>query len=79
MCVYEQINVISTKHEKHTCKICKARYKTHVKLKKGKVISLLSPALQPPYISLIVVTKHDSSPDLFNTIFQLSFNRYFFF
>jgi hypothetical protein len=70
-----QTNVISTKHESHTCKICKARYKTHVRLKDGTLVSLLNPTLLPPYLTLIVVTRHDSHPDLFNTIFQLSFSR----
>jgi len=70
-----QTDVVSTRQESHTCRICKARYKTHVKLGDGSLVSLLNPTLQPPYLTLIVITRHDSQPDLFNTIFQLSFNR----
>ena len=71
----QQMSVISTKHQNHTCKICKARYKTHVKLPDGTLLPLLNPSLVPPYITLVVITRHESHPDLFNTIFQLSFAR----
>ena len=71
----KKTNVISTKHQNHTCKICKARYKTHVKLSDGTLVPLLNPSLVPPYLTLVVITRHESHPDLFNTIFQLSFAR----
>jgi len=67
--------VTSTKHQSHTCKICKARYKTHVRLPDGTLIPLLNPSLAPPHLTLVVITRHESHPDLFNTIFQLSFAR----
>ena len=67
--------VTSTKHQGHMCKICKARYKTHVRLPDGTLIPLLNPSLVAPYLTLVLITRHESHPDLFNTIFQLSFAR----
>jgi hypothetical protein len=46
-----------------------------VKLPDGTLLPLLNPSLVPPYITLVVITRHESHPDLFNTIFQLSFAR----
>jgi len=55
------------------CKICGSPYKTLLKLHSGKRISILQPSHEGPFISFIVVTKHDSNPVLFNTKFQLNF------
>ncbi|EWM26608.1 fha domain protein [Nannochloropsis gaditana] len=71
----KRTSVTSTKHQNYTCKICKARYKTHVCLPDGSLLPLLNPTLMPPYLTLVVITRHESHPDLFNTIFQLSFAR----
>lgn len=55
------------------CKICGAAYKSSFKKADGKRASLLETNPNGPYISLVVVTKHDSSPTLFNTKFRLRF------
>ena len=55
------------------CKICGAAYKSAFKNADGKRASLLETNPDGPYISLVVVTKHDSSPTLFNTKFRLRF------
>ena len=55
------------------CKICGTAYKSAFKKADGKRASLLETNPDGPYISLVVVTKHDSSPTLFNTKFRLSF------
>jgi hypothetical protein len=55
------------------CKICGAAYKSAFKKADGKRASLLETNPDGPYISLVVVTKHDSNPTLFNTKFRLSF------
>lgn len=58
------------------CSICKATYQTSVLLDDGRVISLLAPKLEPPYVTFCVVTQHETrsrSMALTNTRFQLSF------
>jgi predicted component of type VI protein secretion system len=54
------------------CKICGAAYKT-VFRNNGVKTSLLEVEHPGPYISLVVVTRHDTSPGLFNTKFRLNF------
>ena len=54
------------------CKICGAAYKT-VFRNNGVKTSLLEVEHPGPYISLVVVTRHDTSPGLFNTKFRLHF------
>jgi len=54
------------------CKICGAAYKTAFR-SNGVKTSLLEVDHPGPYISLVVVTRHDTSPGLFNTKFRLNF------
>lgn len=54
------------------CKICGAAYKTAFR-NNGVRTSLLEVDHAGPYISLVVVTRHDTSPGLFNTKFRLNF------
>jgi len=56
------------------CKICGAAYKTLFRNAEGKKVSLLEMNSRGPYITLIVVTKHDTNPSLFNTRFRLNFS-----
>lgn len=57
------------------CKVCGAPYKTTVRLPDGRKTHLLESVPDGAYISLIVVTRHDTAPTLFNTKFRLSFSR----
>jgi len=56
------------------CKICGTAYKTAFRKPDGRRASLLETESNGPYLSLVVVTKHDTNPDLFNTKFRLNFN-----
>ena len=56
------------------CKICGAAYKTNFRNANGTTENVLHPTQNDkPYISLIVVTKHDVNTELFNTKFTLTF------
>jgi len=55
------------------CKICGVAYKTVFRNTDGKKVSLLETESSGPYLSMVVVTKHDTSPGLFNTKFRLNF------
>lgn len=57
------------------CKVCGAAYKTVFKRPDGKVCNLLEGETDGSYITLVVVTRHDTSPGLFNTKFRLNFAR----
>jgi hypothetical protein len=57
------------------CKICGAAYKSAFRRADGKKASLLEMDSVGPYLSLVVVTRHDTNPGLFNTKFRLSFGR----
>lgn len=57
------------------CKICGAAYKTTFKRQNGRTASLLAVENDGPYLSLVVVTKHDTNPGLFNTKFRLNFGE----
>ena len=57
------------------CKICGAAYKTTFRRPDGKKASLLEMESNGPYLSLVVVTRHDTNPGLFNTKFRLNFGR----
>lgn len=57
------------------CKICGSAYKTTFRDASGKRLSLLETDDSIPYMSLLVVTKHDTNPSLFNTKFRLNFGR----
>ena len=57
-----------------TCSVCKATFKSDFKLKDGRQVKLFKSSLEPPYISLLVATKHEMAQRLFNTRFQLSFS-----
>lgn len=52
-----QVVVTSSADEKHTCKVCKSRYKTHVRTKDGRMLPLMVHQLPPPYICFLVVTR----------------------
>jgi RING-variant domain/FHA domain len=56
-----------------TCSVCKSTFKSDFKLKDGRHVKLFKSSLEPPYISLLVATKHEMAQRLFNTRFQLSF------
>jgi predicted component of type VI protein secretion system len=43
-------------------------------LKDGRQVKLFKSSLEPPYVSLLVATKHEMAQRLFNTRFQLSFS-----
>lgn len=55
------------------CKICGSAYKTVFRNHEGVKLSLLEVDTRGPYLSFVVVTRHDTSPGLFNTKFRLNF------
>jgi pSer/pThr/pTyr-binding forkhead associated (FHA) protein len=55
------------------CKICGMAYKTTMTNLDGVKTNLLEADHPGPYMSLVVVTRHDTSPELFNTKFRLNF------
>ena len=57
------------------CKICGGAYKTTFKKTDGTKASLLEIDTKGPYVSVVVVTRHDTNPGLFNTKFRLNFGR----
>lgn len=57
-----------------TCSVCKSTFKSDFKLRDGRMVKLFKSSLEPPYISLLVATKHEMAQRLFNTRFQLSFS-----
>jgi hypothetical protein len=57
-----------------TCSVCKSSFKSDFKLKDGRHVKLFKSSLEPPYVSLLVATKHEMAQRLFNTRFQLSFS-----
>lgn len=57
-----------------TCSVCKSTFKSDFKLKNGRHVKLFKSSLEPPYVSLLVATKHEMAQRLFNTRFQLSFS-----
>lgn len=57
-----------------TCSVCKSTFRSDFKLKDGRVVKLFKSSLEPPYVSLLVATKHEMAQRLFNTRFQLSFS-----
>mmetsp|Transcript_19108 Transcript_19108/g.44999 ORF Transcript_19108/g.44999 Transcript_19108/m.44999 type:complete len:649 (-) Transcript_19108:306-2252(-) len=57
-----------------TCSVCKSTFKSDFKLRDGRHVKLFKSSLEPPYISLLVATKHEMAQRLFNTRFQLSFS-----
>jgi len=57
-----------------TCSVCKTTFKSDFKLPNGKTVKLFKSSLEPPYVSLLIATKHEMAQRLFNTRFQLSFS-----
>lgn len=57
-----------------TCSVCKSSFKSDFKLSDGRHVKLFKSSLEPPYVSLLVATKHEMAQRLFNTRFQLSFS-----
>jgi hypothetical protein len=57
-----------------TCSVCKSTFKSDFKLVDGRQVKLFKSSLEPPYVSLLVATKHEMAQRLFNTRFQLSFS-----
>ena len=55
------------------CKICGKAYKTMLTNLDGVKTNIMEADHPGPYISLVVVTRHDTSPELFNTKFRLNF------
>jgi len=51
----------------HPVQICGTAYKTVFKKPDGRVANLLEMETTGPYVSLVVVTRHDTNPGLFNT------------
>eukprot|EP01034_Spumella_vulgaris_P022095 gene22095-28194_t len=58
------------------CKICGSAYKSAFRRPDGRKASLLEVDSVGPYLSLVVVTKHDTNVGLFNTKFRLNFGRH---
>ena len=56
-----------------TCSVCKSTFKSDFRLKSGQLVKLFQSSLEPPYVSLLIATKHEMAQRLFNTRFQLSF------
>jgi hypothetical protein len=56
-----------------TCSVCKSTFKSDFRLKSGHLVKLFQSSLEPPYVSLLIATKHEMAQRLFNTRFQLSF------
>lgn len=56
------------------CSVCKSTFKSDFKLKDGRLVKLFKSSLEPPYVSLLVATKHEMAQRLFNSRFQLSFS-----
>jgi len=51
-------NCVATSAErKSACKVCKSRYKTHVRTSDGRLLPLMVHQLPPPFICFLVVTK----------------------
>lgn len=57
-----------------TCSVCKTTFRSDFKLKDGRMVKLFKSSLEPPFVSLLVATKHEMAQRLFNTRFQLSFS-----
>jgi len=57
-----------------TCSVCKTTFRSDFKLKDGRMVKLFKSSLEPPYVSLLVATKHEMAQRLFNSRFQLSFS-----
>lgn len=57
-----------------TCSVCKSTFKSDFKLRDGRQVKLFKSSLEPPYVSLLVATKHEMAQRLFNTRFQLSYS-----
>lgn len=57
------------------CKICGGAYKTSFKKPDGTKASMLEFDSDGPYVCLVVITRHDTNPGLFNTKFRLNFGR----
>ena len=57
-----------------TCSVCKSTFKSDFKLSDGRHVKLFKSSLEPPYVSLLVATKHEMAQRLFKTRFQLSFS-----
>ncbi|KAG5192027.1 hypothetical protein JKP88DRAFT_294451, partial [Tribonema minus] len=66
--------IVSNKKGAQVCGVCKAPYKTHLRLPNGDFIPLLRPQLRPPFISFTVCTRHQHQEELFSTRFHLSFS-----
>ena len=74
--VHEGVNarvIRTTGNGAPACKICGVAYKTTIKRPDGKKGNILELDNQGPYISLVVVTRHDTNPGLFNTKFRMNF------
>ena len=54
--------------------MCKCTYRSQLTLPNGTVAPLFNSELKAPFISFLVVTKHEMAKGLFNTRFQLSFS-----
>ena len=58
-----------------SCKICGAAYKSSFKNHDGRTANILkSNENEGAFLTLTVVTKHDSNPELFNSKFRMNFN-----
>jgi hypothetical protein len=57
-----------------TCSVCKSSFKSDLKLRDGRHVKLFKSSLEPPYVSLLVATRHETAQRLFNMRFQLSFS-----
>ncbi|CAM9451318.1 unnamed protein product, partial [Ectocarpus fasciculatus] len=55
------------------CKICGTAYKTTFRDSSGKKANIVEASHTGPFISFMVVTRHENAPQLFNTKFRLNF------
>lgn len=58
------------------CKICGVAYRTTIRKPDGKKGSILEVDSTGPHLSLVVVTRHDTNPGLFNTKFRMNFGNH---
>ncbi|GMH85140.1 hypothetical protein TrST_g2773 [Triparma strigata] len=56
-----------------SCSVCKTKYRSSIELPNGSNAQIFNSSLKPPYVSFLVVTRHEMARNLFNTRFQLSF------
>ena len=67
------IEIFRGRHQYHICNINHTCIPKGFRKASGKIASILETDKPGPYLCLVVVTKHDTNPGLFNTKFRLNF------